>query len=678
MEEGSRGVILVTDQQQLFDHDDIKIIGYDRLADELSLLKGDVGCDLETEGFNAYQKRTITLQIGNYDVQYVVDMRSIPKDSLDVLRKFFREDDKTFLFHNAKFDLRFLMMLDIWPNKVYDSFLVESIRYQGIYWGKHSKGLADLSVKYCGIWLDKTVRGRIHWAGLDTEVVKYAADDVKYLPIIKQQQMIHIEEEQLQRVVTLENEFVKVLAYIEMSGISLDVDSWNKRLVEDRQLLQERIKQLDEIVLNDNKFNRYVDNQLDLFSNDGRSNINWSSPLQCVKFFNDLGCDLRTKDKKSGKMKDSVDAKVLIPQKHIHSIIEIYLEYKTIDKLIGTYGDNWLKSIEPKTGRIHTQFKQLLDTARISSGGKNKKTKEEYINFLNIPQDNRLRNCIVPKEEYVFIDCDYSGQESIIMANKSQEPALIEFYNKDGGDLHSYVASKIYPECAAVPIEEVKVKFKEQRQKAKAANFALSFGGVGATIAKNLSIPIEQGEAVEEAYFKAFPDLKRYFDTQKQLTLKNGYILTDDVTKRRIYLDDFDEFKKLEKEFTSEFWNTYREEKTKDSYLFKSTLKPKVRDYFMKKGSYERMSMNYPIQSTAASITKLACIYVYREIEKQNAFWKVLFPNVIHDQIILEVPEEEKQQWSDIVRYCMEKAGEPFCKTVKLRAEPVVLRRWEK
>jgi DNA polymerase I-like protein with 3'-5' exonuclease and polymerase domains len=98
----------------------------------------------------------------------------------------------------------------------------------------------------------------------------------------------------------------------------------------------------------------------------------------------------------------------------------------------------------------------------------------------------------------------------------------------------------------------------------------------------------------------------------------------------------------------------------------------------MKKGSYERMSMNYPIQAGSASITKIACIYVYREIEKQNAFWKVLFPNVIHDQIILEVPEEEKQQWSDTVRYCMEKAGEPFCKTVKLRAEPEQLYKWKK
>lgn len=222
------------------------------------------------------------------------------------------------------------------------------------------------------------------------------------------------------------------------------------------------------------------------------------------------------------------------------------------------------------------------------------------------------------------------------------------------------------------------MKFKAQRQKAKAANFALSFGGVGATIAKNLSIPIEQGEEVERAYFEAFPELKKYFDEQKRLALSNGYILTDPVSKRRIYLDDFEEFKQLEKEFTSEFWDIYRIEKQKDSIKFKTELKPKVRDYFMKKGSYERASMNWPIQSTAASVTKLACIYVYREIEKQNAFWKILFPNVIHDQIILEVPQEKSQKWADTVQYCMEKAGEPFCKTVKLKADPVILTKWEK
>lgn len=671
------GVILVTEQKKLFE-DDIKVIGYEDLESHLSLLSGDIGCDLETEGFNAFQKRTITLQIGNFDVQYVIDMRSLPKSTLEILRRFFREDDKVFLFHNAKFDLRFLMVLGIYPNKVYDSFLVESILYQGIYWAKHPKGLADIAWKYLNIRLDKTVRGRIHWAGLDTEVIIYAADDVKYLPGIKESQNIKVVEEQLQRVVQLENEFVKVLAYIEMSGILLDTDAWKKRLQDDRNSLQEKILQLDNTVLRDPQFYKYVDNQLDLFSSEGKSNINWSSPTQCVNFFRDLGCELNVKDKKTGKYKDSVDAKVLIPQKHIHPIIETYLEYKVLDKLIGTYGENWLKSIEPKTGRIHTQFKQLLDTARLSSGGKNRKTREEYINFLNIPQDNRLRNCIIPKKGYVYIDCDYTGQESIVLANRSQEPSLIEFYNEDGGDLHSFVASKIYPECAAVPLDEIKVKFKEQRQKAKAANFALSYGGVGATIAKNLSIPIEQGNEVEEAYFTAFPQLKKYFETQKQLTLKNGYILTDDVTRRRIYLDDYEEFKKLEKEFTSEFWNTYREEKAKDSSVFRNTLKPKVRDYFMKKGSYERMSMNYPIQAGSASITKIACIYTYREIEKQNAFWKVLFPNVIHDQIILEVPEVEKQLWADIVQQCMEKAAEPFCKTVKLKADPEILKYWKK
>ena len=672
--------ILVTDQQSLFDDNEIKKIGYDELEKGLNVLKGDIGCDLETEGFNAFQKRTITLQIGNFDVQYVIDMRSIPKGTLDVIRKFFREDDKLFLFHNAKFDLRFLMMLDIWPNKVYDSFLVESIMYQGIYWGKHPKGLADISMKYLGVALDKSVRGKIHWKGLDTEVVSYAADDVKYLPLIKQHQMEYIKKEQLERVVLLENEFVKVLSYIEMSGLLLDIPAWKKRIKEDKESLQKKIKQLDEVVINDNRFNKYVDNQLDLFSNEMKSVINWSSPTQCVKFFKDLGCDLKIKDKKTGNIKDSVDAKVLIPQKHIHPIIEIYLEYKTLDKMIGTYGDNWLKGIEPKTGRLHTQFKQLLDTARLSSGGKNKKTKEEYINFLNIPQDNRIRNCIIPKEGYVFVDADFASQEQICLANASKEPKLLEFYDKnlENGDMHTYICKQLWPELKDLPQEVIKTTHKDKRHMAKIAGFSINYGGVGATIAKNLSMDIETGDRVYETYMNAFPQLKIYFEQQKKFALTNGYILTDTVSKRRIYLDDFEEFKQLEKEFTKEFWDEYRIEKQKDSVKFKTILKPKVREYFMKKGDYERKSLNFPIQSQSASITKLACIYVYREIEKQNAFWKILFPNVIHDQIILEVPQEESQKWADTVQYCMEKAGEPFCKTVKLRAEPEILTKWKK
>jgi len=176
----------------------------------------------------------------------------------------------------------------------------------------------------------------------------------------------------------------------------------------------------------------------------------------------------------------------------------------------------------------------------------------------------------------------------------------------------------------------------------------------------------------------AFPQLKQFFKKQKAFALNNGYIVTDNISGRRIYLDDYKEFKKLEKKFTSEYWQTYREEKAKDSTYFRNKLKPMVREYFMKKGSYERNALNYPIQGESASITKYACILVYEEIVKRDQLFDVLFPNVIHDEILLEASDDEIDEWADIVQQSMEKAGEPFCKTVKLKAEPEIMKKWRK
>jgi DNA polymerase-1 len=665
--------MIVLHSEQMFTEplEGIECVDLEGLLDILDGMKGDIGVDTETTGFDPYTNRLLTVQIGNASVQTVISSGMLTDRLKGYLRTFFRSSERTFIFHNAKFDLRFLMLLDIWPERVYDTFLAESVIYQGIRWDRHPKGLADVTRKYCSAELDKSIRGNIHWKGLSTDVIEYAANDVKYLPAIKDGQMLRISSEGLERVTELENRFVKVLAYIEMSGMLLDVEPWKRRIEEDRKELTAKVIELDRMVTEDPRFHRYVDVQLDLFCNDPRSNINWSSPAQCVRFFNDLGCDLRTKDRLTGEWKDSVDAKVLTPQRHLHPIIDVYLEYKGIDKLISTYGDNWIDQINPVTGRIHTQFKQMIDTARLSSGGKNSKTREQYINFLNIPQDNRIRNCIIPSNGYVFVDADYSGQESVVLANKSMEPNLIQFYNEDGGDLHSFVASKIYPECASVPLSEVKTKFKAQRQNAKAANFAIAYGGVGATIASNLSIPIEDGDRVYEAYLNAFPKLKQYFAEEKAKVLKNGYILTDNVSMRRIYADSFEEYLDLKERLTPEFWDAYRENRTEER-------KQLVSRFYRIKGEMERMALNYPIQSTSASITKFACILVYRQIERDNRQFEILFPNVVHDQLILEVPEDEASHWADTVKECMERAGDLFCRTVKLKAEPVVLRKWEK
>jgi DNA polymerase-1 len=659
---------------------DIESCSIEDMLQEISLMP-IVGVDTETTGFDPFKNNLLTIQIGNRDVQYVIDFECIRhrKDVMVRLNRILQ--DSLCIFHNAKFDLRFLYRYGFVPKNVYCTYLGEMIIHQGLPYEKGRDSLQGVAMKYLDVYIDKEVRGDIHWKGLVPEVIRYAAKDVEHLEdIMLAQKKIH-GEHGLQKTVTLENKFVRVLAYIENCGMRLDLPRWEEKCLADEKVLQKLQKQLDDAIRQDPGLSqKYMDRQLDLFGGEQSILINWSSPTQCVKFFKSLGLDLSMKDKETGEMKDSVDAKVLLPQQHLHPIIPLYLDFKGQEKTVSTYGRNWSDQVHPVTGRLHTSFRQLLNTGRLSSGGKQGygRNQIQLINFLNIPQDNALRNCIIPDEGKLFIDSDYSGQESVVLANQSMEPKLISFYNEDGGDLHSFVASLLYPECRDVPLDEIKTKFKQQRQLAKAAGFAICYGGVGATIAMNLSIPIEQGDEVYNAYLNAFPSLKKYFRYKQKEVLENGYVITDPVSQRKIFFPQHEEYLLLRDELDETFWNDYREEKRNNTRFYIYTMKPKVRRFFRIKGEMERAALNFPIQGASASITKYACVLVFDQIEEQGMMDTVLFTNVIHDQILLEVLSAVSEEWAQTVKDCMEKAGDLFCKAVKLKAEPEILDRWKK
>jgi DNA polymerase-1 len=631
-----------------------------------------IGCDTETEGFDPFTCKLMSLQLGNKYDQFVINCYEF---DIAEFKEYFEDKTKTFIFHNAKFDLRFLYHKGIIPKIVKCTFLGEVVQKTGLIPVAGEKALDSVVFKYCGAVLDKGVRGKIHYKGLDTEVIIYAAKDVEYLEDVLNAQMKILEEKELVKVFKLESTFTKVLAYIEYSGIKLNAEEWKKKCKKDLIDLKVQENILSNYII-DNKMSKYIDIQLDLFNQDLSCKINWSSSQQVVELFKDLGIDTLTEDKKTGKKKYSVDAKVITPQKDNFPIIPLYLKYKGLEKTTSTYGNNWLKHINKESGRIHSNFMQVIDTGRMSSGGKNKATKEEYINFLNIPQDNAVRNCIIPEKGKVFIDCDYSGQETVILANYSGEPNMINLI-ETGGDMHSFVAKAIYPEIADCSDDEVKTKHKDKRQTAKAAGFAVQYGGNGYTIANNLSISPEEGDKVYESYFKAFPELKKYFTKVYEDTIKNGCIITDKVIGRKIYLPQLEKFYALNKEVNNDdFWSSYRIKKQNNT--LDPNTRNKVRDWAKTKSEIGRMSQNYPIQGSGALMMKIAAIYIFDIIVETNNFKTVLFPNLIYDQTILEVPEEDKDYWAKVVQDSMEKGAAIFCKNPYIKAEPEILTKWKK
>ena len=358
-----------------------------------------------------------------------------------------------------------------------------------------------------------------------------------------------------------------------------------------------------------------------------------------------------------------------------------YIEYSEAHKVVSTYGDNWFDYINPVTKRIHTNYTQIMNTGRLSSGqkGNPKKGIDQKPNMQNVPSDDRTRSCFVAESGNTLIVADYSGQEQVVLANKSLEPNLLEFYAKGLGDMHSFNAKKIFPkELEGVELNDVKKERPDLRQMAKAAGFAINYGGVGMTIAKNLSLPLETGEMVYQAYFEAFPGLADYFKQAKEKAISDGYITFNDVSKRKCFVYGFEEFQGLHAELYGDkkFWTEYKREKAEDSHYFNTYLKPKVRNYFVKKGGIERDALNYPVQGTSADITKLAGVYLFRYLEKNNLLFKVLIPNVVHDEIHVECSKDIADKMSEVLKKCMEDAGDVFCKTVPLKAEPCKTPYW--
>lgn len=404
---------LVTNQQSLFDTSNIDedyrytIISPEECLRKIIALKV-LGLDTETNGFDPYTKRILCFQLGNKDNQYVIDNTV----DIQLFKPILEDPSRLFILHNAKFDLRFFLHQRIVILNVFDTYLAEKILFLGYPPGVHEMSLNACCIRYLGVTLDKSIRGTIHREGLSPRVIRYAAEDVEFIVDLYEKQLEALRDKDLLDAIQVENKFVIVLAYIEYCGIKLDRSKWQAKMTTDRATFVKAKQELDDWVLNHGD-TRFIlkDPQGDLFLGyaPAKCGIMWSSPLQVVPFFESLGFDLTIKDKKTGDLKKSVEAKVIEPQKDKSPVAELYLNYKQAEKVISTYGQSFIDQINPISGRIHTQFNQLMDTTRLSSGGRDKDTGVETINLQNIPADDATRACFVAEPGNVLIDCDYTA-----------------------------------------------------------------------------------------------------------------------------------------------------------------------------------------------------------------------------------------------------------------------------
>ena len=662
-------IYLVSLQSELFDNNSYKVV---TIEESLNLLSpfNILGLDTETSGLDPYIDELLLVQIGNRELQVVIDCRTI-----DIkLYKEFLESERTFLGWNLKFDLKFFYRKGIYVRKVYDGFLAEKLLWLGYPTGIHSMSLKSAGESYLGIELDKTVRGKIIWSKtLTTDIIEYGANDVKYLEDIKAKQEEELSKKDLIKAVDIENRFVLPLSYCEYCGVKLDSVKWKAKMEMDKQREQTALELCNKWLIENEPNSPYifVDRQGSLFDGfnlEPQVRLNWNSVQQVAPIFKKYGVNLETQDKKTKEIKSTLDAKQLKPQKDKCSLIPIYLEYKEAVKVTSTYGQNFLDQINPVSGRIHTNYQQLgADTTRITSGGKDRGNNIEYVNLLNLPADAETRACFIAEEGNKWISIDYSGQETYLMASIANDKAIIDELVNGSGDIHSLTAYMSYLEIPRdTPITEIKSKYHHLRQEAKGIEFAINYGGDANTISNNKGIPIEEANKIYNAYMSGFKGLKRYQDFRRKDWFDKGYILLNPRDGHKAFIYDYDDLLK-DKEWMAQLdWNYYREMKKIDPNCY--TVQ-RVKHFFQRKSASEKQSINYPIQGAGSMCLRYSLIMFFYWLRDNNLFDKVKICITPYDEVNLEAPENIAEEVAQKIYECMVKGGSYFCTRCKLDAD---------
>ena len=300
----------------------------------------------------------------------------------------------------------------------------------------------------------------------------------------------------------------------------------------------------------------------------------------------------------------STDVDVLEKLRREDPIIGKLLEYRQLMKLNSTYVEGLKPYINPKTNRIHSFFHQTITaTGRISS---------TEPNLQNIPTrfelGKRVRKIFKPQSGKVYIDADYSQIELRVLAHISEDEHMIQAFQQ-GEDIHKQAASKVFK----TPINEVT---KEQRSDAKAVNFGIVYGISDFGLGEQLGISRKKAKQYIDEYLEQYAGIKAFMENITEKAKEQGYVET--LFHRRRYIPELKSSNYMVRQFGA------------------------------------RAAMNTPIQGTAADIMKIAMIKVYEELQKQDLKTKIVLQ--VHDEMMLEAPEEEKEQIKQIVKQAMESA----------------------
>ena len=425
------------------------------------------------------------------------------------------------------------------------------------------------------------------------DVCDYACEDAHITLRLMQPLLEEMERTGVKRVFDeIEMPLMPVLARMERNGVRLDTEA----LAETGRHFKQRMEQLEG----------------EIYALAGHP-FTITSPKQVgVVLFEELHLNDKAKKTKTGQY--STGEEVLEALKAKHPIVQKILDHRALKKLIGTYIDALPKLINPTTGHIHTSFNQAVTaTGRLSSSNPN---------LQNIPvrgDDGReIRKAFVPEPGCTFFSADYSQIELRIMAHLSQDEHLVNDF-REGRDIHAATAARVFHKAIA----DVS---RDERRKAKTANFGIIYGISAFGLAERMEVSRTEAKTLIDSYFATYPRVKTYMDQSIAAARQKGYIET--AWGRRRYLADINSHNSV------------------------------VR------GNAERNAINAPIQGTAADIIKVAMVRIDRRLTDEGLQSKMILQ--VHDELNFSVAPGEMDRLRDIVVSEMEGA---FSMSVPLLAE---------
>ena len=552
----------------------------------------EISFDTETTGIDAHQAELVGLSFSTKpgEAYYI----PLPADQTECKRKleYFRPvlESATIgkIGQNIKYDMTMMKWYGIeLQGFLYDTMITHylcepDLRHKLDYL---TESYLDYKMVPIEDLIGKGGKNQLSMRDVSIEKVKeYAGEDadltLQMVPVLKKMMAENELDELYQKI---EEPLIRVLCDLEYEGIRINGD-----------FLKEYSKELDKLILQ---------KEQEIYKNAGVQ-FNISSPRQVGEvLFDRLKVPYRWKKTSSGQYSTDFDKLTELAGEHI--VIDTILEYRKFSKLKSTYVDALPTMINPRTGRVHSNFNQArAATGRLSS---------ENPNLQNIPikdeAGREIRKAFIPRDDdHILLAADYSQIELRIIAEISNDQSMLEAFVA-GNDFHKATAAKVYN----VAYEDVT---SEQRRNAKTVNFSITYGAGATNLSRQLSISRKEATELIQSYFREFSGLKNYMDTTVNSARETGYVKT--LLGRRRNLRDINSRNSLTA------------------------------------SNAERVAINTPIQGTAADMIKIAMIDIHQAFKQQKL--KSVMVLQVHDELVFDVYKPELEQVKSIISSKMQNA----------------------